>query len=536
MFFKSCGFPGFVFFLFAWLAGSFTLSAQRVCSNWGLPEPACTDSPLPVCSSKFVRYRIKSYQDCCGARTLLSTENAISGYFPANPDSSENVCGSGCVPNEIAGGTCGTAEHQTSWFVFDIMPQADASGTVLQNIDTRAGAPAGTLRFKIIPCDIPPSNTACGETINALACNCSNVSIAHTLGDNGNRQEENISLYGKTDIDWALFKITRFGPDKAAACQAIKISGIIDSGSVKVSCNFSGKYGPSGLFEPGTSASETASGSRHNAPIKVNIGDRFILAADNYSFNITGYKIDFSGLGWRAFAQGPFSADDSTANVSPARPRIYADRPLTDLCYGDTVTLTASASPAYLWSNGAATQSIRVSRPGVYAVQAVYYNAISGPSESAGVSFRSQSPAPVISLSGTMLRAEPAGSSFKWYLNGNVLVGNTGNTLPSFGNGLYAASYLDSNGCYSALSAPFLLASNAGFLPGALKITPNPVPASFRILGLERSMPAAIYSTGGQCLLQFIAEPGSEIGMENLGPGIYEVRIGWQRCRLVKLP
>ncbi|MCF8256859.1 MAG: PKD domain-containing protein [Flavobacteriales bacterium] len=52
---------------------------------------------------------------------------------------------------------------------------------------------------------------------------------------------------------------------------------------------------------------------------------------------------------------------------SPTVPTIAASGPL-DFCQGGSVTLTSSAAPSYLWSNGATTQSITVSASGTYTV------------------------------------------------------------------------------------------------------------------------------------------------------------------------
>lgn len=52
----------------------------------------------------------------------------------------------------------------------------------------------------------------------------------------------------------------------------------------------------------------------------------------------------------------------------PPKPIITASGSVNNVCPGKTVTLTSSAATAYLWSNGAPTQSIEVSEAGSYTV------------------------------------------------------------------------------------------------------------------------------------------------------------------------
>jgi hypothetical protein len=59
-----------------------------------------------------------------------------------------------------------------------------------------------------------------------------------------------------------------------------------------------------------------------------------------------------------------------TVNALPSTPTISASG-ATTFCEGGSVTLTASAGSSYLWSNGAATQSISVTATGDYSVQVI---------------------------------------------------------------------------------------------------------------------------------------------------------------------
>ncbi|MES2386848.1 MAG: gliding motility-associated C-terminal domain-containing protein [Bacteroidota bacterium] len=303
------------FALFAvFLLSQETVNAQaRVCTNWGIPEPNCNAQAPANCRSQFVGYRYHTWQDCCGARALCAQVNFISGYNPDAVDSSENVCGSGCVANEMSGGQCGTAEHQTSWYVFEVRPLVDENGDLLAGASNLPGAPAGTLRFKIIPCDIEPNNGNCSGSVTAEPCDCNNISIENTIEDDGETGGT-----GNTDYDWALYNVTSFRQNKAASCAAIKSSANVGgANSVKVSCNYSGARGATGVFEPGDIDENNAGGPRYNKPFKVFVGDRFVLAVDNFSTNLRGCQVDFTGRGWHNWRNEPeFSVQDSSANVT----------------------------------------------------------------------------------------------------------------------------------------------------------------------------------------------------------------------------
>jgi hypothetical protein len=64
----------------------------------------------------------------------------------------------------------------------------------------------------------------------------------------------------------------------------------------------------------------------------------------------------------------PSSALIVTVNPLPAQPAISASGPLT-FCSGGSVTLTSSAAPVYLWSDGETTASINVNSRDQYTVQ-----------------------------------------------------------------------------------------------------------------------------------------------------------------------
>lgn len=236
-------------------------SWAQTCPPGGQVASPCAQTTRPVFPE----------QDCCGAIPLCNEINFV-------PNS--RIFGSGCVDEELpgTGNTClSSNERQTTWYIFEVRPSLDGP--------TAPGSPAGLLRFLIFPNDI---------------------------GDSLPENDNGASRVGNLDYDFSLFDITSFGNNRSAACNAIKQASSVDVGnSIQVSCNFSGTSGPTGLLEPGGLNNSGAGGIRYNRPFPVRVGQRFILAVDNFSENGVGYKILFGGF------QGPPGSPPS-ARVTPA--------------------------------------------------------------------------------------------------------------------------------------------------------------------------------------------------------------------------
>ncbi|MES2387020.1 MAG: gliding motility-associated C-terminal domain-containing protein [Bacteroidota bacterium] len=86
---------------------------------------------------------------------------------------------------------------------------------------------------------------------------------------------------------------------------------------------------------------------------------------------------------------------------TPPVPVISTNSPLA-ICEGGSVTLTVSASQAYIWSNGERTQNITVRNPGTYTVRVLANGCTSGSSAGVTVSVTPVPAAPVISPAGNV--------------------------------------------------------------------------------------------------------------------------------------
>ena len=154
-----------------------------------------------------------------------------------------------------------------------------------------------------------------------------------------------------------------------------------------------------------------------------------------------------------------------TVNALPAKPSITTSGPIA-FCTGGNVTLTSSAGTAYLWSNGATTQSINVTTSGSYTVMVTDSNGCQSPaSDPVVVTVNALPEAPTITASGattfcaggSVTLTSSAGTTWLW---------STGATTQSINvstPGSYTVRVTNSSGCQSPVSS-------------ATEVTVNPLP------------------------------------------------------------
>ena len=161
------------------------------------------------------------------------------------------------------------------------------------------------------------------------------------------------------------------------------------------------------------------------------------------------------------------SATTVTVNPTPGAPTISAGG-ATSFCAGGSVTLTSTAGNAYLWSNGATTQSITVSAAGTYTCQVVSAAGCQSPnSNSITVTVNTVPATPSITAGGattfcsggSVTLTSTAGTSYLWS-NGATTQSITATTA-----GTYTVQVTNASGCQSAASA-------------ATTVTVNPTPAA----------------------------------------------------------
>jgi subtilisin family serine protease len=142
-----------------------------------------------------------------------------------------------------------------------------------------------------------------------------------------------------------------------------------------------------------------------------------------------------------------------TVNTPPAA-TITASGPTT-FCAGGSVTLTAPTSASYLWSNGAATQSISVNNSGSYSVTVTDATGCQATSASTPVTVNDNPSTPVVTASGpatfcaggSVTLTAPTSTSYLWS-NGATTQAITVTT-----SGSYSVIVTNANGC-TATSVP----------------------------------------------------------------------------------
>ncbi len=163
------------------------------------------------------------------------------------------------------------------------------------------------------------------------------------------------------------------------------------------------------------------------------------------------------------------TSDLITINVSIPQSTITAGGPLT-FCQGSSVILTCTNASTYLWSNGAATQSIKVSSAGLYSVTAKNATGCSASSAVIAITVNSL-PASTITVTGStnfcqgdsVKLTASAGSGYKWS-NGSLT-----QIIFASASANYTVTVTDANGCFAASAATVVTVKNA---PTA-KITAN---------------------------------------------------------------
>lgn len=189
------------------------------------------------------------------------------------------------------------------------------------------------------------------------------------------------------------------------------------------------------------------------------------------------------------------SATSAVTNVNvSASPIPTINASGTTACSGDTVTLTASTSDSYLWSNGATTPSIDVTAAGNYTVTVTNANACNGvgTSDPVAIAF-TQSPvaAATYSTSGTVVtftNTSTNATSYSWDF-GDFSNSSAANPSHAFtANGSYVVTLTATNGnCTDVYTMNVSISASIEELSGISAVTLFPNPASDNV-NLELNM------------------------------------------------
>jgi hypothetical protein len=160
----------------------------------------------------------------------------------------------------------------------------------------------------------------------------------------------------------------------------------------------------------------------------------------------------------RVTQSGGCSATSGATTItigSAPTPTISANGP-TSFCSGGSVTLTASSGAAYLWSNGATTNSINVTAAGNYTVRVSQTGGCSATSAATAVTIGTgNAPTPTINAGGSLTFCQ-GGSVTLNASSGTAYLWSNGATTQSISattGGNYTVRVTQSGGCFATSSA-----------------------------------------------------------------------------------
>ena len=161
----------------------------------------------------------------------------------------------------------------------------------------------------------------------------------------------------------------------------------------------------------------------------------------------------------------------------------------TAFCEGDSTVLEAPEGyRSYRWTSGDTTRRITVRRSGLYSVEVISATGCRGRSDAVSIRVYPLPPKPSIERRGDTLLCTVQAVAYRWYYDGQPIVGATERSFVARRSGSYAVEIVDSNGCRN-LSDP--LDVTVGVLEGREVLSPcAPNPAE-EILWVELPEPVA---------------------------------------------
>ncbi len=265
----------------------------------------------------------------------------------------------------------------------------------------------------------------------------------------------------------------------ANGCQATSVATVVTVNSLptaNITASGSTTFciGDSVILTANTSTSYLWSNSATTQSITV-------YNSGNYSVQVTNAN------GCQSAAS---SAITVSASSSPAPTITITGN--TSLCQGNTVTLTASNSDTYLWSNSATTQTITVGASGTYNVTVTNSNACNGTGVSSNVivtvhplpvaSYTTSGVIPSVNFSNTSTGA----NTYMWDFGDFSTSSQTSPTHTYSGNGSYnvCLTAITSFGCADTTCAPSLINVGINQVQPELENTilyPNPATEELNI-------------------------------------------------------
>jgi len=236
-------------------------------------------------------------------------------------------------------------------------------------------------------------------------------------------------------------------------------------------------------------------------------------------------------------ADGEYESVRSKVNVKlTANPSIQSSGP-DKICEGSTLTLSVPAADAYLWNNGATTQSINVTQAGTYSVR-VTDNDLNCSSDSESITvtiypkpvagFTISNSALNINEEISFLNTSTGASSYQWFFGDNTSSTDKDpkKTYTLIKNYTIVLKVKNEFGCESSITQEISVVtsledeSDTGFM-----IYPNPTTGQkLKIHSVDELKEIRLLGNDGRLLVYELPEKGkteAEVSLENLPTGLY---------------
>jgi hypothetical protein len=200
-----------------------------------------------------------------------------------------------------------------------------------------------------------------------------------------------------------------------------------------------------------------------------------------------------------------------------------------EFCDGGTVSLAVPAGySSFMWNNGSGFSQIMATTSGDYYTQVMNADGCSAYSDTVTVTVFPTPPTPSISYTANdtlMISSELTGN--QWYFNGNMMLGETGQTLRPLNLGNYSVRVVDSNSCEGDMSA-MQFYNSIGLeesLVDQIKLYPNPTQGrvNLELNQVELVSLSIIDATGQRVLSQTGCSGLCVLDLSEEGAGMYRV-------------
>ena len=256
-----------------------------------------------------------------------------------------------------------------------------------------------------------------------------------------------------------------------------------------------------------------------------------LLASSSFNGNLWSNNLTSQSI--YVSQSGLFSVQNTDNNgcVSISSPILINVLPLpqisivtsgpTTICQGDAVTLTASPSNSYFWSNGSINQSISVNQTGVYSVSVIGSNSCNNTSSPINV---------IVNNNTSSNLTETAIDSYNWPLNNQTYTQS----------GTYTATIPNAAGCDSVVTMNLTLnftgiSENSG---AQISISPNPASSKINVksnIALIGSKFIIYDELGKEVKFGKITSIDNEVDISNLNNGVYLFKIGVKQIGTFKI-